>query len=112
MSIANQLSLPQQKLSGTVILEPSKSISNRALIIRSLCNCLLYTSLYGRTGKPIKAKTKNQKKMVTACDLNDVVFAVGPAGTGKTYTAVALAVRALKNAMVKKIILTLSLIHI
>lgn len=62
--------------------------------------------LYGRTGKPIRAKTKNQKKMVTACDLNDVVFAVGPAGTGKTYTAVALAVRALKNAMVKKIILT------
>ena len=62
--------------------------------------------LYGRTGKPIKAKTPNQKKMVTACDKNDVVFAVGPAGTGKTYTAVALAVRALKNSMVKKIILT------
>jgi len=62
--------------------------------------------LYGGTGKPIKAKTPNQKKMVTACDKNDVVFAVGPAGTGKTYTAVALAVRALKNSMVKKIILT------
>lgn len=62
--------------------------------------------LYGRTGKPIKAKTPNQKKMVTACDKHDVVFAVGPAGTGKTYTAVALAVRALKNSMVKKIILT------
>ena len=62
--------------------------------------------LYGRTGKPIKAKTRNQKKMVKACDNNDVVFAVGPAGTGKTYTAVALAVRALKNSMVKKIILT------
>jgi len=62
--------------------------------------------LYGRTGKPIKAKTPNQKKMVQACDNNDVVFAVGPAGTGKTYTAVALAVRALKNSMVKKIILT------
>jgi phosphate starvation-inducible PhoH-like protein len=62
--------------------------------------------LYGRTGKPIKAKTPNQKKMVRACDNNDVVFAVGPAGTGKTYTAVALAVRALKNSMVKKIILT------
>ena len=62
--------------------------------------------LYGRTGKPIKAKTPNQKKMVQACDKNDVVFAVGPAGTGKTYTAVALAVRALKNSMVKKIILT------
>ena len=62
--------------------------------------------LYGRTGKPIKAKTPNQKKMVKACDTHDVVFAVGPAGTGKTYTAVALAVRALKNSMVKKIILT------
>ncbi len=62
--------------------------------------------LYGRTGKPIKAKTPNQKKMVHACDNHDVVFAVGPAGTGKTYTAVALAVRALKNSMVKKIILT------
>ncbi|HJW29112.1 MAG TPA: PhoH family protein [Saprospiraceae bacterium] len=62
--------------------------------------------LFGRTGKPIRAKTPNQKKMVKACDTHDVVFAVGPAGTGKTYTAVALAVRALKNSMVKKIILT------
>ena len=62
--------------------------------------------LYGRTGKPIKAKTRNQKKMVKVSESNDVVFAVGPAGTGKTYTAVALAVRALKNSMVKKIILT------
>lgn len=62
--------------------------------------------LYGRTGKPIKAKTPNQKKMVIASETNDVVFAVGPAGTGKTYTAVALAVRALKNSIVKKIILT------
>jgi phosphate starvation-inducible PhoH-like protein len=62
--------------------------------------------LYGRTGKPIKAKTPNQKKMVKACETHDVLFAVGPAGTGKTYTAVALAVRALKNSLVKKIILT------
>ena len=62
--------------------------------------------LYGRSGKPIKAKTRNQKKLVTAIDNQDVVFAVGPAGTGKTYTAVALAVRALKNSLVKKIILT------
>jgi phosphate starvation-inducible protein PhoH and related proteins len=62
--------------------------------------------LYGRTGKPIKAKTRNQKKMVKACEANDILFAVGPAGTGKTYTAVALAVRALKNSIVKKIILT------
>lgn len=62
--------------------------------------------LFGRSGKPIRAKTPNQKKMVRACDTHDVVFAVGPAGTGKTYTAVALAVRALKNNLVKKIILT------
>jgi len=62
--------------------------------------------LYGRSGKPIRAKTRNQKKMVTASEAHDVVFAVGPAGTGKTYTAVALAVRALKNSPVKKIILT------
>jgi len=55
---------------------------------------------------PIKAKTKNQRAMVAESESNDVVFAIGPAGTGKTYTAVALAVRALKNKLVKKIILT------
>lgn len=64
------------------------------------------TILYGRTGKPIKARTANQAKLVEAASKNDIVFAVGPAGTGKTYTAVALAVRALKNKAVKKIILT------
>jgi phosphate starvation-inducible PhoH-like protein len=62
--------------------------------------------VYGRNGKPIKARTKNQKKLVDLSEVNDIVFAVGPAGTGKTYTAVALAVRALKNKLVKKIILT------
>lgn len=62
--------------------------------------------LHGRDGKVIKAKTKNQKKLVEASNNNDIVFAIGPAGTGKTYTAVALAVRALKNKLVKKIILT------
>ena len=61
---------------------------------------------YGRSGKPIKAKTKNQQKLVNLSEENDIVFAIGPAGTGKTYTAVALAVRALKNKVVKKIILT------
>ena len=64
------------------------------------------TIVHGRNGKPIKAKTQNQKKLFEASERNDVVFAVGPAGTGKTYTAVALAVRALKNRLVKKIILT------
>jgi len=62
--------------------------------------------VHGRDGKPIKAKTRNQKKLVEASDSNDIVFAIGPAGTGKTYTAVALAVRALKNKLVKKIVLT------
>lgn len=64
------------------------------------------TILHGRDGKPIRAKTVNQKKMIEASEKHDIVFAVGPAGTGKTYTAVALAVRALKNRNVKKIILT------
>jgi len=62
--------------------------------------------VHGRNGRPIKARTINQRRMVEAIGKNDIVFAVGPAGTGKTYTAVALAVRALKNRMVKKIILT------
>lgn len=56
--------------------------------------------------KTVRARTMNQKKMVQAVDNNDIVFAIGPAGTGKTYTAVALAVRALKNKQIKKIILT------
>jgi phosphate starvation-inducible PhoH-like protein len=62
--------------------------------------------VFGPNGKTVRARTPNQKKMVAAADKNDIVFAIGPAGTGKTYTAVALAVRALKNKLVKKIILT------
>ena len=62
--------------------------------------------VFGPNGKTVRARTANQKLMVQACDKNDIVFAIGPAGTGKTYTAVALAVRALKNKTVKKIILT------
>ncbi|RLD45000.1 MAG: phosphate starvation-inducible protein PhoH [Bacteroidetes bacterium] len=62
--------------------------------------------VYGRHGKLIKALTINQKKMVEMSAKNDLLFAIGPAGTGKTYTAVALAVRALKNKEIKKIILT------
>lgn len=60
----------------------------------------------GSNGKTVRARTANQKKLVEMVDNNDIVFAIGPAGTGKTYTAVALAVRALKNKQVKKIILT------
>jgi phosphate starvation-inducible PhoH-like protein len=62
--------------------------------------------VFGPNGKTVRARTANQKRMVGAIDKNDIVFAIGPAGTGKTYTAVALAVRALKNKLVKKIILT------
>lgn len=61
---------------------------------------------YGVSGEPIKARTSNQQLLVKLVDDNDMVFAIGPAGTGKTYTAVALAVRALKNKEVKRIILT------
>lgn len=64
------------------------------------------TIVYARDGKPIKAKTVNQKRLVDAVRDNDVVFAIGPAGTGKTYTAVAIAVQALRNKIVNKIILT------
>jgi len=64
------------------------------------------TIVNGRNGKPIKAKTVNQKRLFEAGEVNDIVFAIGPAGTGKTYTGVAMAVRALKNKLVKKIILT------
>ncbi|AMS26330.1 phosphate starvation protein PhoH [Bacteroidetes bacterium UKL13-3] len=61
--------------------------------------------VYGNGGKVIRAKTPNQKKMVEAMKHNDILFAIGPAGTGKTYTAVALAVKALKNKEIKRIIL-------
>ena len=62
--------------------------------------------VFGPNGKSVRARTANQKKLVQQAEKNDIVFAIGPAGTGKTYTAVALAVRALKNKQVKKIILT------
>ncbi|MDX2172449.1 MAG: PhoH family protein [Bacteroidota bacterium] len=62
--------------------------------------------LFGNNGLVIKAKTDNQRRMLSSIAKNDMLFAVGPAGTGKTYTAVALAVKALKNKEVKRIILT------
>ncbi|HRI01761.1 MAG TPA: PhoH family protein [Saprospiraceae bacterium] len=62
--------------------------------------------VHGRDGRVIYAKTKNQIALIEAVEKNDVTFVIGPAGTGKTYTAVALAVRALKNKQIKKIILT------
>ncbi|MBE6312180.1 MAG: PhoH family protein [Bacteroidales bacterium] len=62
--------------------------------------------LFGMNGKPIVARTKNQQKLVKEFDKCDLLFAIGPAGSGKTYTAIALAVKALKSKEVKKIILS------
>jgi phosphate starvation-inducible protein PhoH and related proteins len=62
--------------------------------------------VYGQNGILVKARTPGQKKLVDCCNKNDITFAIGPAGTGKTYTAVALAVRALKNREIRRIILT------
>lgn len=62
--------------------------------------------VFGNGGIKVHARTANQRKLVKECDKNDMVFAIGPAGTGKTYTAVALAVRAMKNKEVRRIILT------
>ncbi len=62
--------------------------------------------IHGMSGKPILARTPNQKRLVEEFDKNDMVFAIGPAGSGKTYTAIALAVRALKRKSIRKIILS------
>ncbi|MCU4166160.1 PhoH family protein [Carboxylicivirga caseinilyticus] len=62
--------------------------------------------LYGISGRPIKARTENQDKLVKSFKNNDLLFAIGPAGSGKTYTAIALAVAALKNRQVRRIILS------
>lgn len=76
-------------------LENSETLRNEADVL-----------VFGNSGLIVKAKTANQRKLVEEIDKNDMVFAVGPAGTGKSYTAVALAVRALKNKEVRRIILT------
>ncbi len=62
--------------------------------------------VYSTTGKPVKARSQNQVKLIEAYEHNDMVFAVGPAGTGKTYVSIALAVRALKKKEIRKIVLS------
>jgi len=74
--------------------EPVEAVKNTNLI------------LHGLKGKSILARTANQQRLVKEFDLNDLVFAIGPAGTGKTYTAIALAVRALRSKTVRRIILS------
>lgn len=73
---------------------------------KSMKNDEAYNIVYGNEGRIVRAKTKNQRRLVDEYYKNDLIFALGPAGTGKTYTAIALAVRALKNKEVKKLILT------
>ncbi len=89
--------LPEEQLERIIFadeFERKKSSINNDVLV------------HGVGGKLIKALTENQKKLVESSNKNDMVFAVGPAGTGKTYTSVALAVRALKNKEVRRIILT------
>ena len=62
--------------------------------------------VFGNSGKPVRARTPNQRNLFEESEHNDLIFAIGPAGTGKTYTAIALAVRALKNKEIRKIILS------
>jgi phosphate starvation-inducible PhoH-like protein len=62
--------------------------------------------VYSISGRPIKARSENQQKLIEAFDKNDLVFAIGPAGTGKTYLSIAMAVRALKDKTARKIILS------
>jgi phosphate starvation-inducible PhoH-like protein len=89
--------LPEEQLERIIFADElerkNSSINNDVLV-------------HGVSGKLIKALTENQKKLVESSNKNDMVFAIGPAGTGKTYTSVALAVRALKNKEVRRIILT------
>ena len=89
----NRLTLSQ--IERLIIEDESMVLENKNDII-----------LHGSEGKLIKARTVNQRKMVSDISNNDMMFAIGPAGTGKTYTAVALAVKALKSKQVKRIILT------
>lgn len=77
-------------------------VKGKAPLITKVDNLIIH----GLNGKPIMARTPNQKKLVQAFDKNDMVFAIGPAGSGKTYTAIALAVKALKTKQVRKIILS------
>ncbi len=89
----------------TLLLDPVASDS-ASMSGPSMAETQTEVLVHGRNGMLIRARTANQRKLVESSRKNDLVFAIGPAGTGKTYTAVALAVRALKNKEVQRIILT------
>ena len=91
--------LQYNKLTEDVILDTIKGLQPKELKMDDVI-------LYGVNGKPITGRTPNQQLLVKTFSQNDLTFALGPAGTGKTYLAVALAVRALKNREVRKIVLS------
>lgn len=94
-----QFCLKYNRLDEGIIVD---IIKGKAPIIEKQDNIIVYSV----TGKPIIPRSENQQKLVDGFNKNDLVFAIGPAGSGKTYTAIALAVRALKNKEVKRIILS------
>ncbi len=87
-------------------MSPVQKKDNPTSELKSVSKAPLHLIVYGNNGAPIKAQTPAQKVLVADYSSNDMIFAIGPAGSGKTYTAIALAVRALKNKEVKKVILT------
>ncbi|NVO19161.1 MAG: PhoH family protein [Bacteroidetes bacterium] len=93
------------RLTGADILQLTGN-GNASELISSFRETNNDVLVHGRNGMMIRARTPNQQLMVESIASNDMIFAIGPAGTGKTYTAVALAVRALKNKEVRRIVLT------
>ena len=91
------------RLNDTDILQVLENGEKFEAETNAVCDGII---LYGREGRIIRARTPNQMRLVKSIEVNDMVFAIGPAGTGKTYTAVALAVRAFKNKEIRRIILT------
>jgi len=96
----NQFNVLPDDVINQVFLDETDGISE-TLDEEKECFCL-----FGINGKAIRARTPNQRLLVEVCKTSDLIFAIGPAGTGKTYTAIALAVRALKNREIKRIILS------
>jgi len=94
-----KFSIDNNRLTETNIIELIKGENPKEISYQNLI-------LHGVGGKSIFARTKNQQRLVDEFENNDLLFAIGPAGSGKTYTAIALAVRALKNKQIKKIILS------
>ena len=95
----NQFNVLPDSVISQVFMDDSEGASESATEEKDVL-------LFGINGKAIRARTPNQKVLVEACKNSDLIFAIGPAGTGKTYTAIALAVKALKNREIKRVILS------